>query len=138
MPVTPQSQEKPTEGVVVSMGPGKTHPETGVSVDLPCAVGDKVRCGGVLLVFVLAGGAVDATGPCTYTCIIYDCRALLPLFLAVVYRGALEERYIWGGGGRGGCSGCWSVRPNTYLTSQRTCLYWLWQWWRYFGGGEGR
>ncbi len=38
-----QSKEKPTEGVVIAMGPGKTHPETGVAVDLPCAVGDKVR-----------------------------------------------------------------------------------------------
>lgn len=37
-----QSQEKPTEGVVVSIGPGKTHPETGVLIPLPCAIGDKV------------------------------------------------------------------------------------------------
>lgn len=48
----PQSQEKPTEGVVVSMGPGKTHPETGVPVDLPCAVGDKVRLVGRRLCLV--------------------------------------------------------------------------------------
>lgn len=27
------------------MGPGKTHPETGVPVDMPCAVGDKVCLG---------------------------------------------------------------------------------------------
>lgn len=63
----PQSQEKPTEGVVVSMGPGKTHPETGVPVDLPCAVGDKVREVGRRFVFLSSvgssgGAAVDA-GP---------------------------------------------------------------------------
>ncbi|CAM9665917.1 unnamed protein product [Scytosiphon promiscuus] len=40
-----KAQVKPTEGVVVAMGPGKTHPETGVKVDLPCAVGDKVLYG---------------------------------------------------------------------------------------------
>ncbi|CAN0230373.1 unnamed protein product [Pylaiella littoralis] len=40
-----KSQTKPTEGVVVSMGPGRTHSETGVLVDLPCAVGDKVLYG---------------------------------------------------------------------------------------------
>eukprot|EP00752_Nemacystus_decipiens_P002485 g2337.t1 len=51
-----RSQEKPTEGVVVSMGPGKTHPETGVPVDLPCAVGDKVLYG------KFDGTAVDYMG----------------------------------------------------------------------------
>ena len=33
------------------MGPGKTHPETGVPVDLPCSVGDKVREVGRRFVF---------------------------------------------------------------------------------------
>lgn len=37
-----QSQEKPTEGEVLAMGPGKAHPETGVPIPLPCDVGDKV------------------------------------------------------------------------------------------------
>ena len=37
-----QSQEKPTEGVVVAIGPGRTHPETGVLIPLPCTIGDKV------------------------------------------------------------------------------------------------
>ncbi|CAM9924197.1 unnamed protein product [Ectocarpus sp. 12 AP-2014] len=51
-----KAQVKPTEGVVISMGPGKTHPETGVPVDMPCAVGDKVLYG------EFDGTAVDYMG----------------------------------------------------------------------------
>lgn len=59
-PTDIQSQTKPTEGVVVSMGPGKTHPETGVPVDLPCAVGDKVRFDWTRLDGCRKGGVVNA------------------------------------------------------------------------------
>ncbi|CBJ30256.1 conserved unknown protein [Ectocarpus siliculosus] len=38
------------------MGPGKTHPETGVPVDIPCALGDKVLYG------EFDGTAVDYMG----------------------------------------------------------------------------
>jgi len=40
-----QAQEKPTEGDVVSTGPGKTHPDTGVQIDMPVAAGDSVLYG---------------------------------------------------------------------------------------------
>ena len=33
------------EGVVVAVGPGKNHPETGVKLTLAAAVGDKVLYG---------------------------------------------------------------------------------------------
>lgn len=38
-------QEKPTEGEVVGMGPGRAHPESGVPIPLPCSIGDKVLYG---------------------------------------------------------------------------------------------
>ncbi|CAM9308173.1 unnamed protein product, partial [Choristocarpus tenellus] len=40
-----QAQERPTEGVVVAMGPGRKHEETGAPIPLPCSIGDKVLYG---------------------------------------------------------------------------------------------
>ncbi len=40
-----QSKEKPTEGIVVAVGPGKMHPDTEVHLPMPVAVGQRVLYG---------------------------------------------------------------------------------------------
>ena len=40
-----QSKEKPTEGVVVAAGPGRTHPDTGVLMEMPIETGANVMYG---------------------------------------------------------------------------------------------
>ena len=40
-----QAKEKPTEGTVVACGPGKVHLDTGVKIDMPMSVGDRVLYG---------------------------------------------------------------------------------------------
>lgn len=75
-PGYPKAQEKPTEGEVVAMGPGKTHPETGIPIPLPCEIGDKVRAAhrqpGLVPVFFVS----------SHPWSIY-CRVLWPTFSGV-------------------------------------------------------
>jgi chaperonin GroES len=40
-----QAKEKPTEGVIVAVGPGRVHPDTNVLIQMPVAVGDRVLYG---------------------------------------------------------------------------------------------
>jgi len=40
-----QAKEKPTEGVVISAGPGKYHPDTGIKIPMPVKPGDNVIYG---------------------------------------------------------------------------------------------
>jgi len=40
-----KAQEKPTEGVAVSCGPGRIHPETGIEIPMPIKPGDSVIYG---------------------------------------------------------------------------------------------
>ncbi|KAJ8609341.1 hypothetical protein CTAYLR_009294 [Chrysophaeum taylorii] len=40
-----KAKEKPTEGIVVACGPGRTHPDTGVLMPVPVAEGDRVLYG---------------------------------------------------------------------------------------------
>lgn len=37
------AKEKPTEGVVVACGPGRTHPDTGVLLPMPVSVSSSVE-----------------------------------------------------------------------------------------------
>jgi chaperonin GroES len=40
-----KDQDRPTEGEVVALGPGRKHLESGRDIPMPCAVGDKVLYG---------------------------------------------------------------------------------------------
>lgn len=40
-----KAKEKPTEGIVVACGPGRTHPDTGVLMPVPVAEGERVLYG---------------------------------------------------------------------------------------------
>ena len=40
-----KAQEKPTEGVVAGLGPGRIHPETGVVIPIPVEQGEHVLYG---------------------------------------------------------------------------------------------
>ena len=40
-----KAKEKPTEGLIVDVGPGRAHPETGVVIPPPVSAGDTVLYG---------------------------------------------------------------------------------------------